>query len=643
VVKPTVIGRSGPVPLGSLLGKGGEGAVYEVVGNANLVAKVYLGRISKDRVDKLSVMLSLVTPTLASLTAWPSDLLRLPDGSVGGFLMPNMRGSKDIHTLYSPKSRLSEFPSADWRMLVRAALNTSRAFAVLHEAGCLVGDVNHGGVRVAPDATVKLIDCDSFQVSNGGRTFLCEVGVDTFTPPELQGKQFSTTLRTTNHDNFGLATLIFQMLMMGRHPFAGRYRGPEDMPIPKAIGQFRYAYSRDTSTTGMQIPPNTAPVLAASSQVVGMWEQAFGRSGASSNGRPTAQEWVKALAAIESQFAKCNRNPSHYFLSSHGKCPWCPIEQVGVALFGIAIGAIPSAIGGAFNVDAVWLQIKAIPTPGRAPPVPTIAQPPPSAQAKAVGASRGTWRSGGIFLGIAIFVLGCILTADFWFIWAIAAWAMGALTASRGRADIGPFKAQHQLAKARFDDLGNRWRRETDATQFDTKLSDLQKLRDEWTQLPALRQRRYADLLANRHKHALHQFLDKHEIERATIKGIGEVKKATLESYGIETAADITRNAVMQVPGFGPALTQNLLDWRQKVEGRFKFDPQSSVDPSQVANLDRTIALRRTDIEKELRQGAATLHQLRGTIMTRRQALEGPLHEAARQYAQATSDLAVVD
>jgi DNA-binding helix-hairpin-helix protein with protein kinase domain len=168
-------------------------------------------------------------------------------------------------------------------------------------------------------------------------------------------------------------------------------------------------------------------------------------------------------------------------------------------------------------------------------------------------------------------------------------------------------------------------------------------LRDEWTQLPALRQRRYADLLANRHKHALLQFLDKHEIERATIKGIGEVKKTTLESYGIETAADITRNAVMQVPGFGPALTQNLLDWRQKVEGRFKFDPQSSVDPNQVANLDRTIALRRTDIEKELRQGAATLHQLRGTIMTRRQALEGPLYEAARQYAQAASDLAAVD
>ena len=29
-----------------------------------------------------------------------------------------------------------------------------------------------------------------------------------------------------NHDNFGLAVLIFQLLFMGRHPFSGRYQRP---------------------------------------------------------------------------------------------------------------------------------------------------------------------------------------------------------------------------------------------------------------------------------------------------------------------------------------------------------------------------------------------------------------------------------
>lgn len=642
MAKPTLISRNGPVKLGGQIGKGGEGAVYEVLGQPNTVAKVYLHDISQDRSDKLVAMQSLLTPALTSLTAWPSDLLRLPNGKIGGFLMPNMRGSKDIHTLYSPKSRISEFPSADWRMLVRASLNTARAFAVLHEAGCLVGDVNHGGVRVAPDATVKLIDCDSFQIHSGGRTFVCEVGVDNFTPSELQGKPFKTTTRAANHDNFGLAVLIFQMLMMGRHPFAGRYRGPEEMPIPKAISQFRYAYSRDASSTGMQAPPNTAPVAAASPEIAALWEQAFGRSGSGVGGRPTAQQWVRALSSLESKFAKCNRNPAHYFVSSHGHCPWCPIEQVGVALFGIPMGQIPIGPSGPFHIDVIWAQIKAVPTPGPTPPVPALAHRLPSARAKAVGTRRSVWKGGGVALGLSIFMLGVLLNNGIWFLWGIIGWAMGAWASSRGTADAGPFREHQQRAKAAYEDLAARWRRETDPIAFDKKLTELQKLRDEWTQLPALRQKRYADLVANRYKHALNQFLDTHEIERARIPGIGEAKKAMLESFGIETAADITVNAVMQVPGFGPALTQRLLTWRQSIERTFRFDPHSNVDPRQISDLDRTIALRRADIERDLRQGPTNLQQIRATIATRRQALEGPLRHAADQFAQATADLTAV-
>ncbi len=135
--------------------------------------------------------------------------------------MPRVDGHKDIHTLYSPRSRKAEFPNADWRFLIRAAANTARAFAAIHETGCVIGDVNHGGVCVSDKATVRLIDCDSFQVTVGTRRFLCEVGVPTFTSPELQGKPFRGVVRSPNHDNFGLAVLVFHLLYMGRHPFAG--------------------------------------------------------------------------------------------------------------------------------------------------------------------------------------------------------------------------------------------------------------------------------------------------------------------------------------------------------------------------------------------------------------------------------------
>ena len=55
----------------------------------------------------------------------------------------------------------------------------------------MIGDINQGSVLVARTQRSSLIDCDSFQIVPGGDDILCEVGVETFTPPELQGKNHS--------------------------------------------------------------------------------------------------------------------------------------------------------------------------------------------------------------------------------------------------------------------------------------------------------------------------------------------------------------------------------------------------------------------------------------------------------------------
>ena len=82
---------------------------------------------------------------------------------------------------------------------------------------------------------MRLIGCDSFQITAGGRCFTCDVGVPMFTPPELQERSLTGVIRSENHDNFGLAVVIFQVLFMGSHPFAGRRPGGGDMPIEQAI------------------------------------------------------------------------------------------------------------------------------------------------------------------------------------------------------------------------------------------------------------------------------------------------------------------------------------------------------------------------------------------------------------------------
>src|SRR5205814_5083167 len=107
-----------------------------------------------------------------------------------------------------------------------------------------------------------LIDCDSFEITDGKTVFPCMVGVPTYTPPELQGQSFQGVRRTQQHDAFGLAVLVFHLLFLGRHPFAGIYKGGSaDLTIEQAITEFRFAYLPDHSSTRLE-PPPSAPRLS---------------------------------------------------------------------------------------------------------------------------------------------------------------------------------------------------------------------------------------------------------------------------------------------------------------------------------------------------------------------------------------------
>ena len=210
--------------LGAVLGRGGEGIIYEVPDKPDQVAKLYLKQpISEEKSQKIAAMASLTDARLHNLTAWPVAAAYGGDGQMLGLVMKRVTAHKDIHLLFSPRSRKIEFPRADWRFLVRSAANCARAFAVVHESGCVIGDVNQNGLLVSEKATITLIDCDSFQVP--GRLhqqphiFCCDVGTPTYTPPELQGQNLRDLIRTPNHDNFGLAVLLFQLLFMGATSF----------------------------------------------------------------------------------------------------------------------------------------------------------------------------------------------------------------------------------------------------------------------------------------------------------------------------------------------------------------------------------------------------------------------------------------
>src|SRR5262249_42268885 len=238
--------RSDVFRLDRRIGIGAEGEVCEIQDRSDLVAKIYHEPPPPEKTEKLIALSRLGNERLFNLSAWPVDVLRdAPGGAVVGFVMKRVSGAEEVHALHSPKSRLQKFPEASWAFLIYVAANIARAVAAIHEHGYVIGDLNPKNIVVTRKATVYLLDVDSFQVLADGKTYRCDGGFPEYTPPELQGVAFRKVDRAQEHDYFGLAVVIFQLLFMGRHPYSGNYQGAGEMSLESAIREFRFAYGAD--------------------------------------------------------------------------------------------------------------------------------------------------------------------------------------------------------------------------------------------------------------------------------------------------------------------------------------------------------------------------------------------------------------
>ncbi len=654
---PLVDARGRRITLGPQLARGGEGSVYPVTDRPDLVAKVYHGPVSAEKAAKLAAMARLPSDRLRRLAAWPMDTLHdRSGGMVRGILMPRVQDHRELHVLYGPKTRLQEFPDAGLPFLVHAAANVARAFAVIHEHGHVIGDVNHGSVLVSKQGTVTLVDCDSFQIRDGQRHYFCTVGVPTHTPPELQGKSFAGLVRTPNHDAFGLAVLIFQLLFLGRHPFSGTFLGTGELSLERAIEEHRFAYGPGATTRQMRQPPATPPLTVATPAVAGLFERAFARSSNGPAARPAARDWVNVLAEAAKQLVVCARHNGHYYPRSFGTCPWCAIETAtGLVLFNVAlVGVSPARPGQVFDLEAVWARIAAVPDPGPPPPLPGPATLPisPSPVATGQGVAWRPWDTamkaatvGAVVVGL----LGCVLSE----VSAVSGWLLTlamSLAAVAGviyyRRRTSPERVAAtravQVARTNLYDIERRWGAGAGNDAFLTQRRELERQRDAYRELAALRQRKVQDLTANLRQRQLERFLDRQRIAAASISNIGPGRKATLQSYGIETAADVTQAAVRRVPGFGPSLTGNLLAWRHGIERCFVFDPQRGIDPADLAAIDREIEAKRAQLERTLHEGATQLQRTARQVVAVRTTLRPAVEQARLALAQAEANLRVL-
>ncbi len=354
--------RGDAVRLGAQLagGEGGEGAVYEVASAPSLVAKIYKTPNSQ-KTAKLKSLRLVQSTQLQAIASLPKEILFSGNDrrTARGFLMPRVLG-KEIHRLYGPRDRQLEFPSAAWDFLIHVARNCAVAFETLHENGILMADVNEKNLLVTDNGLVRLIDCDSYQVRSGNGHLLCDVGVPLWTPPELQGHDFRGLVRTPNHDRFGLAVLIFELLFMGRHPFAGVPDSQHHYEIHEAIQRFLFAFSKQTWQRGLKAPPHTLSLSALPAKIGLLFERTFLSGSERPNARPSGREWAHELDALHSSLKTCNYDPGHKYWNGLVSCPWCQIAASGGPNFFISVAIHLGAAGTVADVSAFWTTIQRI-------------------------------------------------------------------------------------------------------------------------------------------------------------------------------------------------------------------------------------------------------------------------------------------
>ncbi len=319
------------------LGKGGEGTVYTLHGEENILLKVYSKRALNrmpDIKDKVTEMVkkkpSLLTYQGLTIIAWPAKTVYDSNHNFVGYLMHRVNAKNHLSHVITPGLQKRKFPDITWKDRLVVAINLALVLDQIHKNDAVIGDINTSDFFVYPGLEIGVVDTDSFQFkSNQGRLFHCNVFTPDYTPPEIIRAQKSKRQieRTANNDNYGLAILIFQILMSGVHPFSARISqtlGFDGNAINYCMENEIFPYHTKQKT--IKPPKNAMPLLFLPETIQAMFISAF-KPYQDGELRPTSEAWVQALRTVKENLKQCRKKKAHYFPNHFRKCPLCEREK----------------------------------------------------------------------------------------------------------------------------------------------------------------------------------------------------------------------------------------------------------------------------------------------------------------------------
>ncbi|WP_285008833.1 protein kinase domain-containing protein [Pedobacter faecalis] len=606
---------------GPKIGQGGEGAVFAIQGEDTLVIKIYTEKLDPDKSEKLIYMASMVSDELTKFAAWPLDIVKDRLGQTCGFVMRKLEGYVPLHNLFNPMDRKKLFPDKGYNFLVHVSRNLATAFHRIHHLGIVVGDVNEANILVSAAGMVALIDCDSFQIKNGTKYHYCEVGIPRYTPPELLLKgSFHQVIRTVNTDNFSLATLIFQLLFLGRAPFTGINPGSQEIDEETAIKTHEFAYSLRRQNKKLFPAKHSLELHAMPTGISALFHAAFEHT----LDRPTAAAWLNELAGLNKVIVQCANTKIHYYPKGVGYCPWCRFRDKHNIIYFLDdsyLKALPQMndidqfVNG-FKLDKIELKTL------------TESYTKPALKAEPIEAKFHTWRVMNVSV-ISLIVLATMVLC-FLFNWLclfggyVAILIVNRFSPVKRKLESEFKNRQDKLTnlKQSLSSLVKQHNYPSELTTYNQAARQLQLSIDAFKGLPGEFNKRKKKIEEDHYNAKLHLFLQHFDVTRHPIPSFGTAKKTLIYGNGIRTAADITKLRYTKIAGIGPKNIQILMDWRRHISTGFAYTPDKTIIDQQINSAAQEFTAKKQKLAIDIKNQYKAVAALQSNILSSSNRLE---------------------
>ena len=277
--------ETGTLVLGALLGRGGEGTVYE--SDHDTVVKIFdKEHITQHRRAKIELLVG--SGLQANGRCIPTARVRNNVGEFVGYAMPKVTG-REARTIFNIRKLEKDFPEWTKSDLVDICISFLEEVQYLHSINVILGDLNPKNLMIDNRKRVFIIDADSWQIEG----YPCPVGTDMYTSPRMLGKIYAQDLRSMQDELFAVATMLFRIVMTGQFPYM---RTGTDGDIVQLIREGNFAFQYEDHNNKDQ-PDGDWKYLWSHihKPVKDLFWNTFHKDGKRYWKRPTATEWLVAF------------------------------------------------------------------------------------------------------------------------------------------------------------------------------------------------------------------------------------------------------------------------------------------------------------------------------------------------------------